>query len=74
MSAKPPPVDDHYRYWNDPPPEMSERCAWYVNETTEGRFAPNRCLRTMGYDEGAEYLGVYIWEYWNVLLPAWSLK
>lgn len=32
-------------------------------------WRPNRRLRSMGYHESAEYFGVYIWEYLNVLYP-----
>lgn len=66
---KPKRVADHYLYWTDPPPEISPRCAWWAAEISAGRFRPNQRVRRMGYDPAAEFFGVYIWEYLNVLRP-----
>ena len=66
---KPPRVTDHYEYWNDPPPEESERCAYWLAQIAEG-WRPNRRLRGECYDCSAEILGIYIWEYLNKYQPA----
>ena len=59
-------VHDHRHYWTHPPPKMSPRCTWWVDRIADG-WRPNKRIRKMGYDEAAEYYGVYIWEYLNVL-------
>jgi hypothetical protein len=66
--AKPPKVDDHYRYWGKAPPERSPRCQYWVDQIKRG-WKRNRRIGMMGYDEGSEWFGVYIWEYQNVLMP-----
>ena len=60
---------DRYLYWSDPPPARSERCVYWLDRIAEG-WLPNRRIRNMGYDEAAEWYGVYIWEYWHEILPA----
>lgn len=64
----PPRVDDHYRFWGDPPPERSPRCAWWVARI-EGGWRPNRRITCEGYDASSSYYGVYIWEYLHVISP-----
>lgn len=66
---KPPRVDDIYRYWGDPPPELSERCQYWVRQIAKGWF-PNRRIRAECRDCSAEWYGIYIWEYINVIYPA----
>lgn len=59
---KPPPVENVERYWNDPPPEQSARCAYWVRRYREGSWHPNKWVRREGYYGRAEMLGVFIWE------------
>jgi hypothetical protein len=66
---KPLPVTDVKRYWSNPPPERSERCAYWLRRYEEGTWVPNRHLRRKGYYGAAERLGVYLWEYWHVFRP-----
>lgn len=66
---KPPPVDDPERYWGHPPPEPSERCIYWVRRYREGSWIPNKHQRRRGYYGAAERLGIYLWEYWNVISP-----
>lgn len=61
-------VDDVQRYWSDPPPELSERCQYWVQRFNNG-FSPNKRIRLEGYHSSAIYYGVYIWEYIHVLYP-----
>ena len=59
---------DRYEYWGKPPPEPSARLLWWLDQIEAG-WRPNRFYRRLGYDEGAERFGVYIWEYLNVIRP-----
>lgn len=61
-------VDDPDRYWGDPPPERSARCAWWVERINAG-WRRNRRLREMNYYASAGYFGIYIWEWQHVLYP-----
>jgi hypothetical protein len=65
---KPPAVDDCCRYWGDPPPELSERCRYWLRQIERG-WRPNRFIRLHCYDCAAEWYGVWIWEYINVIRP-----
>ena len=65
---KPTPVADRYAYWSSPPPELSDRCLYWVRQIDAG-WHPNRRLRQEGYDASAEWYGVHIWEYLYVLCP-----
>ena len=65
----PPRVSDRYRYWTDPPPERSPRCTYWVKRIGDGWRGNRRVPGALGYDSAAEYLGVYIWEYINVIMP-----
>lgn len=65
---KPPPVADHYQHWAQPPPEPSERCRWWLRQFARG-WRPNKRIRRMGYDQAAEWYGVWIWEYLHVITP-----
>lgn len=64
----PPRIKDVERYWQEPPPEQSERCLWWVERFASG-WRLNRRVGSMGYHERAEYYGVYVWELLNVLSP-----
>ena len=66
---KPPAVDNPERYWIDPPPVMSERCAYWLRRYREGTWRPNKYLAAEGYHSRAEKLGVYIWESVHVFAP-----
>jgi len=70
LAVKPaaPPRVDRYAYWTNEPPDRSARCAWWVSRFEAG-WRPNRRVWRMGYDECAEYFGVYLWEYLNVISP-----
>ena len=64
----PPRVADIEQHWGEPPPVRSPRCAAWVTRIRAG-WRPNRRISGMGYYDSAEYYGVYIWEYLNVLSP-----
>lgn len=66
---KPARVANRYAYWTDWPPELSERCRYWLRQIERG-WLPNRRLRAECYDCSAEWYGVWIWEYLNVLEPA----
>jgi hypothetical protein len=66
---KPPKVDDHYRYWRDPPPELSPRVEYWLRRIAEGSWKPNRWFWTEGYDDQCQILGVYMWEYLSLICP-----
>jgi hypothetical protein len=55
-------------YWQDPPPEPSQRCLHWQAKIRAG-WLPNRRIGSMDYYSRAEFFGVYLWEYFNVLLP-----
>lgn len=63
-----PPRVDHYAFWGEPPAELSPRCRYWLAQIERG-WRPNRFVRRMGYDEAAEWYGVYLWEYLNVIAP-----
>lgn len=67
-SPKPSRVDDRYRYWGNEPPELSERCRYWLRQIERG-WRPNRRISIEGYDASAEWYGVYIWEYLYILRP-----
>jgi hypothetical protein len=71
LPVKPARVADCYRYWVDPPPELSERCSYWVAQIERG-FVPNRKWRSAGCATAASLFGVYVWEYVNVLCPLLS--
>jgi hypothetical protein len=59
----PPRVDDVQRYWAKPPPALSPRCLHVVKRMREG-WSPRL---NFGYHGNAEYLGIYIWEYLEIV-------
>lgn len=61
-------VDDIERYWIEPPPELSERCQYWIQRFNNG-FNPNIRIREMSYYSAAIYYGVYIWEYIHIIYP-----
>lgn len=56
------------RYWNEPPPELSLRCLYWMERILNG-WRPNRRFRSYGYHESAVQYGVWIWEWLYVLGP-----
>ena len=68
-AAKPPRVD-RYEYWGDPPPVPSPRLAWWLDRIVDEGWKPNRRISGEGYDGTAEFFGVYLWEWLNVLYAA----
>ncbi len=67
----PPRVDTYSngeKYWTTPPPLWSSRLHWWL-ERIEAGWRPGRRICRLGYYCKAEYFGVYIWEYLNVLSP-----
>ncbi len=64
---------DVERYWTSPPPEMSERCAYWLRQIERG-WLPNRRISMEGYYSSAEWYGVFIWEYINEIFPAVDKK
>lgn len=70
LPAKPPRVDDPYKYWADPPPdEYSDRCMYWVHAISQLGWRPNRRISGEGYDTSAHWYGIYLWEYLNVIFP-----
>lgn len=67
---KPPAVDDHYAYWVNPPPALSPRVEYWLRRLADGTWVPNRRFRVEGYDARTAWLGVYMWEYFNIIGPA----
>ena len=68
-AKRPPKIKDVMAYWADPPPERSARCQWWLEQFAEG-WRPNQRICRMGYHTSAEFYGVHLWEYLNVLSPA----
>lgn len=66
---KPPAVEDRYEFWADAPPQMSDRCAYWLRQVERG-WLPNRRIRGECYDCSAEWYGVWIWEWLDLLWPA----
>lgn len=66
-----PPRVQPEEYWATEPPQRSARCSWWEARIRAG-WRRNRRLRSLGYHESAEYFGVYIWEWLNVLSPMLS--
>lgn len=59
---------DITQFWTAPPPAPSPRLSGWLERLRHG-WRPNRRIRSMGYEEAAEFFGVYIWKYFNVLSP-----
>lgn len=72
-SPKPPRVALSESYWMSPPPQRSARCAYWVHQIERG-WLPNRSICRNGYHSSADWYGVYIWEYLNVLAPLITQK
>lgn len=70
---KPAKVSDAEEYWLFAPSQLSARCAYWVRQIERG-WLPNRRIVREGYQNGADWYGVYIWEYLNVLDPLVTQK
>lgn len=67
---KPPAVDDIERYWTTPPPVLSPRVEYWLRRLADGTWKPNKRFLRECYDCRTEWLGVYLWEYVNIIGPA----
>lgn len=63
-----PPRVDPEAAWTNPPETPSPRVAHWLDRFAAG-WRPNRRIRQMGYYGAAEFFGVTIWEWRNVLWP-----
>ena len=68
---KPARVANHYDYWAEEPPEISLRCQYWLRQIDRG-WRPNRHISCHCYDCSAEWYGVYIWEWLNLIYPKLS--
>lgn len=66
---KPPAVDDIQTFWSEPPPDLSPRVEYWLKRLVDGTWKPNRIYNTQGYYGRAQWLGVYLWEYFNIIYP-----
>jgi hypothetical protein len=66
---KPPAVDDEECFWIEPPPVLSPRVEYWLKRLAEGTWKPNRHFRGECYHCRTVWLGVYIWEYQNIIAP-----
>lgn len=64
----PPRVADATEYWTSPPPAPSARLGYWQDRIAAG-WRPNKRVRALGYHDSADFYGVYIWEWINVLRP-----
>lgn len=56
-------------YWSTPPPALSPRVQYWLKRLADDQWRPNKYLRAQGYYGAAAWLGVYIWEWTNLLRP-----
>lgn len=63
----PPRVDDVEKFWTHAPPEPSPRLLFWMDRIKNKGWRPNKRVGSHGYYGSAEYYGVYIWEYINVI-------
>lgn len=59
---------NRYDYWTERPPIPSPNLAKWVAKIKAGWW-PNSRIGCMGYDEKCHFFGIYLWEYFNVILP-----
>lgn len=59
---------DIQKFWRKPPPEPSPGLLKWQKKIAAG-WTPNSRIRQLDYYSSAEFFGVYIWEYLNVLRP-----
>lgn len=56
-------------YWQESPPEMSARCRWWIQRISLRGWRRNARVATLGYYGSAQYFGVYVWEWIEILSP-----
>jgi hypothetical protein len=61
-------VCDVELYWSEPSICKSARCLMWERRIRDG-WRPGKRIRVMGYYSKAQFFGVYIWEYLNVISP-----
>ncbi|HEY3631926.1 MAG TPA: hypothetical protein VGL21_13540 [Jatrophihabitantaceae bacterium] len=66
---KPPRVADIYDYWLSPPPEPSPRLTYWLRRLDEGSWCATHRQAAEGMELMADWLGVYLWEWSNVIYP-----
>ena len=66
--VNPPRVDNVERYWTEPPPTRSARCLMWESKI-RGGWRPGRRINRLDYYSAAQWYGVYLWEYLNVISP-----
>jgi len=57
------------KYWTETPPAPSDRLIYWLCQIAFDGWRPNRRISQMGYHEKAQFFGVYLWEYLNILAP-----
>lgn len=68
-NGRPSKVKEVMDFWTQPPPELSDRCKWWIRQFENGWTPNRRWCGSQGYHLTAEMYGVYIWEYLNVISP-----
>lgn len=68
LSPKPPPVLERDEVWGFAPLQISERCAWWLQQLENG-WRPPRRVSGLGWDGQAQWFGVYAWEWRNLIRP-----
>lgn len=66
---KPPAVNDIQQCWTTPPPELSPRVEYWLRRVADDDWRPNKYLLREDYYGASTWLGVYIWEWINLLRP-----
>lgn len=74
-ASAPAPVDDRYLYWGERPPELSERCIWWLDCLAVNHDLNDLTVQQLvdltppcaNYDDSAEALGVWLWEWHHIL-------
>lgn len=61
-------VPDSSLYTDTPPPEPSERCTYWLNRLCSGSWTPD--MRHLQNKDWSEQLGIWSWEWTNLILPA----
>lgn len=61
-------VPDVTLYMTARPPHNSQRLDYWLARIERG-WTPNRRISSFGYHQAAEFFGIWIWEYLNVLMP-----
>lgn len=71
----PPPVEDRYEYWMGPPPELSDRCLYWIKRLHDFGHPDRYDWRDIAallhedndWDGNAEKFGVYLWEWFHII-------